>query len=172
MRRSFAALATAVAVLLAMASPSLAAKPEHVVNAPLDPNILAAGGACDFEVSLVNVDLKSRTSTWEEEDGTVRILDRGWATGYAEGPGGQTDLSGGYTIEIVIHPDGSIDFTGTGALFVWYFAGDAIVGLDAPGAYAINGRVTESYAADGSLTGARFYGGRVTNLCTALAPAS
>ncbi len=169
MRRSLVALATALSLLLATAGASLAAKPEHVQNVPLEPTVLPAGTACDFEVSLVNVDLKSKTSTWEYDDGTVRILDRGWATGYAEGPGGTVDHSGGYTIEIVIHPDGSLVFTGTGTLFAWYFPGDAIVGLDAPGAYAIRGRLMESYGPDGSLVGARFSGGHVTEICEALA---
>lgn len=79
--------------------------------------------------------------------------------------------SGGYRINIVINPDGSVDVDASGNLFGWYYPGDPIIGLSA-GVFAVSGRGVESYASDGSLVGARFYGGDVVDLCEALAPAA
>jgi|GEM_PF-4062726 len=171
MRRSVSVFAIVVALLLMGASPAFAAKPTHSPSEVLEPLELPAGTACEFGITLVTTDLKAKTSIWEDADGTVRILDRGFAAGYAESDEGRrTTHRGGYRIEVVIHPDGSLDFSGSGTLFAWYFAGDAIVGLAAPGAYAVKGHLTESYAPDGSLIAARFYGGNVIDLCDVLAP--
>jgi hypothetical protein len=164
-------LAIVAALLLVSATPALAARPTHLPSGPLEPLELPAGTACDFGVTLNTTLLRAKTSIWEEADGTVRILDRGLAVGYAESdPGLRATHSGGYRIEIVVHPDGSIDVSGSGTLFSWYFAGDPIVGLDDPGAYAIRGHLTESYASDGSLVAAHFSGGHVVDLCDVLAP--
>ena len=171
MRRSVSVPAILVALILMGASPALAASPIHSPSEIPEPLELAAGTVCDFGVTIDTTVLKATTSVWEEEDGTVRLLDRGYADGYAESEDGQrVTHRGGYRIEIVFHPDGSIDFHGSGTLFGWYFDGDPIVGLADPGAYAIRGRLSESYAADGSLASAHFYGGNAVNLCDALAP--
>jgi hypothetical protein len=115
--------------------------------------------------------LRAKTSIWEDEDGTVRVLERGYAEGTAENADGDVITHrGGYRLEFVIHPDGSVDASFGGTIFAWYFAGDPIVGLAAPGAYAVRGHGSESYAPDGSLEAARFHGGNVINLCEALDP--
>jgi hypothetical protein len=164
-------LAILVALALMGATPALAAQPTHAPSEILEPLELPAGTSCDFGVTINTTVLNAKTSIWEEEDGTVRLLDRGYADGYAESEdGSRITHRGGYRIEIVFHPDGSIDFHGSGTLFGWYFDGDPIVGLADPGAYAISGRLSEFYAPDGSLASAHFYGGNVVNLCDALAP--
>jgi hypothetical protein len=171
MRRYVSALAIVLALVLVSAGPALAAEPTHSPSEFLEPLELPAGTACDFGVTLVTTSLSAKTSIWEDADGTVRLLDRGFADGYAESEEGRRFTQhGGYRIEITIHPDGSFVFNGSGNLFAWYFAGDPIVGLSDPGAYAIHGRLTESYAPDGALLAARFFGGRVVDLCDALAP--
>ena len=160
-----------LALVAVGASPALGAGPVHSPSEILEPLELPAGTACDFGVTLNTTVLKSKTSVWEDADGTVRLLDRGFADGYAESEEGRRFRQhGGYRIEIIFHPDGSVVFNGSGNLFAWYFAGDPIFGLSDPGVYALFGRLTESYAPDGSLLGARFYGGRVVDLCDALAP--
>jgi hypothetical protein len=169
--RRLAPFIAAAALTLAISAPAAAAKPEHSRTEVAPPVELAAGEACDFAITLVNTDVRGKVSIWEYDDGTVRYLERGHAAGYAENADGDRDtLSGGYRIEIVFHPDDSVDVSASGTLFVWYFAGDAIVGLTAPGAYGVRGHGTESYAADGSLTAARFFGGHVVDLCAALTP--
>ncbi len=171
MRRSVSLLALVAALLLVSASPALAARPTHAPSEILEPLVLSAGEACDFGVTVTTTALRGKTSIWEEADGTVRLLDRGFAVGYAESDQGQRATHrGGYRLEFVFHPDGSLDVSGSGALFSWYFAGDPIVGLDDPGVYAIKGHLTESYAADGTLEAAHFSGGHVVDLCEVLAP--
>ncbi|MFN2417427.1 MAG: hypothetical protein ABR593_00660 [Candidatus Limnocylindria bacterium] len=160
-----------MALLALSASPALAAKPTHT-PAELAPDIqLAAGEVCDFAVTLATTEVRAKTTLWEHEDGTVRFMERGYAEGYAaNADGDRVPYGGGYRIEVVVHPDGSAEVSASGTLFAWYFAGDSIVGLRAPGAYAVKGRGSESYAADGSLVSARFYGGKVIDLCEVLAP--
>ena len=171
MRRSMSALAIVGALFLVSAAPVAAAKPTHSPSEILEPLELPAGTACDVAVTINTTVLKGKTSVWEDPDGTVRIMDRGFTTGYAASDEGtRSTHSGGYRLEFVFHPDGSLDVSGSGFLFAWYVAGDPIVGLPAPGAYVLRGHLTESYAADGSLVAARFSGGEVVDLCEVLAP--
>ncbi len=155
------------------ATPALAAKPEHAPAELPGPIEFPAGEVCDFTVTLHTTEVRAQTSVWEDEDGTVRYMERGYAESYAENStGDRVTHRGGYRIQVVVHPDGSVDVSASGALVAWYLAGDAIVGLTAPGAYRVKGHGTESYAADGSLVAARFYGGNVIDLCQELAPAA
>lgn len=171
MRRALFALLSALILTIAAVGPAAAAKPFHENAGPQPPIDLAAGEVCDFAVTLDSpVDI-SKTSVWEHADGTLRILVRGFASGTATNT--DDDLtythSGGFRIEIVIHPDGSADVSASGTFFAWYFAGDPIVGLS-EGLFAINGHGSESYSADGSLVGAQFQGGHAVDVCEALTP--
>lgn len=172
MRRSRLALFSALILTLAAAGPVAAAQPFHERLGPQPPIDLAAGDVCEFAVTLTSTVDTSKTSIWEHEDGTVRILSRGYASGTATNTddGLAYTHGGGYRIDVMVRPDGSAEVNGSGNLFAWYFAGDPIVGLS-QGLFAISGRGSESYAADGSLLGARFYGGHVVDLCDALTPA-
>ena len=172
MRRVPFALLSALLLTIAAVGPAAAAKPFHENAGPLPPLDLAAGDVCDFAVTLdAPVDI-SKTSVWEHEDGTIRILNRGFASGTATNTDDDITYthSGGFRIEVVIHPDGSADVTVSGTVFAWYFPGDPIVGLS-DGLFAINGHGSESYSADGSLVGAQFQGGHAVDLCEELAPA-
>jgi len=172
MRRVLLALVSATLLAIAAVAPAAAAKPDHSRPGPMPPIDLAAGEVCDFAVTLASTVDTSTTSVWEYEDGTVRILARGYASGTATNTedGITYTHSGGFRVEVVIHPDGSVDVNASGNLFAWYFAGDPIEGLS-EGLFAISGRGSESYAPDGSLVSAVFYGGHVVDLCAALAPA-
>lgn len=171
MRRSISVLATVGALLLMSAAPVAAARPTHAPSEIPVPVELPAGTPCDVGITINTTVLNGKTSVWELADGTVRLMDRGFTTGYAESDdGSRSTHSGGYRLELVFHPDGSLDVTGTGFLFAWYLEGDPIVGLPAPGAYVLRGHLTESYAADGSLEAAHFFGGEVVDLCEVLAP--
>lgn len=114
---------------------------------------------------------RSKVSVWETDDGTVRILQRGYASGTATNT--EDDIAfthaGGFRIEVIIHSDGSVDVNASGNLFAWYLVGEPIVGLS-DGVFAISGRGSESYAPDGSLVSAVFYGGHAVDLCAELAP--
>ena len=170
MRRSRLALFSAMVLTLAVAGPAAAAQPFHERPGPQPPIDIAAGDVCDFAVTLTSTVDISKTSVWEHEDGTIRILSRGYASGTVTTEDGRAYThGGGYRVDVVVHPDGSVEVNGTGNLFAWYFAGDAIVGLS-QGIFAISGHVSESYAADASLLGARFYGGNAVDLCEALSP--
>ena len=171
MRRSRIALFSAMVLTIAVAGPAGAAQPFHERPGPQPPINLAAGDVCDFAVTLTSTVDTSKTSVWEHEDGTVRILSRGYASGNVtnDEDGLAYTHGGGYRIDVVVHPDGSADVH-AGNFFAWYFAGDAIVGLS-QGIFAISGHGSESYAADGSLLGARFHGGNAVDLCEALTPA-
>jgi hypothetical protein len=147
----------------------MAAKPDHSRPGIAPP--IEVVGACDFAITLTSTVDKSKTSVWEHEDGTVRILSRGYASGTATTADGMTfTQGGGYRINIVIHPDGSVDVDASGNLFAWYYPGDPIIGLS-DGVFAVSGRGSESYAPDGSLVSALFHGGNAVDLCAALAPA-
>lgn len=157
----------ALAALLA--TPALAAKPDHFRPGVAPPTEIE--GVCDFTITLSSTVDRSKISVWEYEDGTVRILHRGYANGFATTDDGTTYThSGGFRSTIILHPDGSVDVDVSGNLFGWYYAGDPVVGLT-EGVFAVSGRGSESYAADGSLVAARLYGGHVVDLCAALAPA-
>lgn len=170
MRRILLALVTATLLTLAALAPAAAAKPDHVRPGPQPPLDLPAE-LCGFAVTLTSEVDRSTISVWESEDDTVRILQRGYASGTAINT--EDDITfthaGGFRIDVVIHPDGSVDVNASGNLFAWYFAGDPIEGLS-DGLFAISGRGSESYAPDGSLVSAVFYGGHVVDLCGALAP--
>lgn len=172
MRRAPFALLSALILTIATAGPAAAAKPFHENLGPQPPIDLAAGEVCDFAVTLDTPVDTSKTSVWEHDDGTLRILTRGFASGTATNT--EDDItythSGGFRIEVVVHPDGSADVSASGTFFAWYFEGDPIVGLP-EGLFAINGHGTESYAADGSPVSARFLGGHAVDLCEALTPA-
>ena len=171
MRRSISAFAIVAALLVMGATPALAARPTHSPSEILDPLVLPAGTACDFGVTIGTTVLSAKTSVWEDADGTVRQVNRGFTVGYAESDEGRRSTHrGGFRIELVFHPDGSVDAIGNGFLFSWYLAGDPVVGLAGPGAYVVKGHLTESYAPDASLVAARFYGGKVVDLCDTLAP--
>jgi len=172
MRRVLLALVTATLLTIAAVGPAAAAKPDHSRPGPQPPLDLPAVEVCDFAVTLASLVDRSTTSVWEHEDGTVRMLIRGYASGTATNTedGLTYTHSGGFRIEIVIHPDGSADIDASGNFFAWYFAGDPIVGLS-ESLFAISGHGSESYAADGSLVGARFYGGHAVDVCEALTPA-
>ena len=168
MRRLLIPLISAMLVTIASVAPATAAKPEHSRPGSAPP--IQITGACDFTITLTTTEDKSKTSVWEYEDGTVRILSRGYASGTATTEDGMTYTQrGGYRINVVIHPDGSVDVDVSGNLFGWYYPGDPIIGLSA-GVFAVSGRGTESYAPDGSLVSARFYGGNAVDLCAQLAP--
>ena len=170
MRRVVLALLTATVLTIAAVAPAAAAKPDHSRPGPQPPEDIAAE-VCGFPVTLTSEIDRSTISVWESEDGTVRILQRGYASGTATNT--EDDISsthqGGFRTDVVIHPDGSVDVNASGNLFAWYFAGDPIEGLS-DGLFAISGRGSESYAPDGSLISAVFYGGHVIDLCAALAP--
>ena len=169
MRRFLIALISAILVTIASVAPAMAAKPDHSRPGVAPPTDIV--GVCDFAITLTSTADKSILSVWEYEDGSVRILNRGYANGTATNTEDGTTYThgGGFRVNIVVHPDGSVDIDASGNLFGWYFAGDPIVGLS-DGVFAVSGRGSESYAADGSLTGARFYGGHVVDLCAELAP--
>ena len=168
MRRLLVPLIAATALTVASVGPALAAKPDHSRPDLAPPTEIV--GACSFPITLSTTVDKSKTSVWEHEDGTVRILSRGYASGTATTEGGMTyTQSGGFRIDVVIHPDGSVDVDASGNLFGWYYPGDPIIGLSA-GVFAVSGRGSEGYAPDGSLVSARFYGGHVVDLCAAFSP--
>jgi hypothetical protein len=171
MRRVLLALLSATLLAMAGVAPVAASKPDHSRPGPTPPLNLPAGEVCDFAVTLTSEVDTSTTSVWEDEDGTVRILSRGYASGTATNTedGIAYTHDGGYRVEVVIHPDGSVDVNASGNLFAWYFAGDPIEGLS-ESLFAISGRGSESYAPDGSLVSAVFYGGHVVDLCAALEP--
>lgn len=173
MRRALLVSISVMMLTVASASAALAGKPEHSRPGVAPPVEFAAGDVCDFAVTLTSTEDRGTTSIWELDDGTVRILSRGWASGMAANTDDGLSIthSGGYRIEIVIHPDGSAHVSASGTLFAWYFPGDAIDGLTT-GVFAVRGHGTEQYAADGSLVSAKFYGGHVVDLCDALAPAA
>lgn len=147
----------------------MAAKPDHSRPGVAPPTEII--GICDFAVTLTSTVDKSILSVWEYEDGTVRILNRGYGSGTATNTEDGTTYAdgGGFRVNIVIHPDGSMDVDASGKFVAWYYAGDPVIGLS-EGVFAVNGRGSESYAPDGSLVAARFYGGHVVDLCAALAP--
>jgi len=170
MRRALFALLSAVALIATAVAPAMAAKPAHSRPGPAEPIDLPAGEVCDFNVTLSSPVDRSKTSVWEYPDGTVRILVRGYAAGTATNTddGISVTNNGGFRSEVVIQPDGSVDVSVSGTFFAWYLEGDPIVGLSA-GLFLARGRGMESYAADGSLTGAQFYG-HSADLCDDLAP--
>jgi hypothetical protein len=173
MRRALVVSISVMLLTVASASAALAGKPEHSRPGVAPPVEFAAGDICDFAVTLTSTEDRGTASIWELDDGTVRILIRGYASGTAANTDDGLSIThaGGYRIEVVIHPDGSADVSGSGTLFAWYFPGDAIEGLST-GVFAVRGHGTEQYAADGSLVSAKFYGGHVVDLCDALAPAA
>ena len=170
MRRILLALVTATVLTIAAVAPAAAAKPDHFRPGPLPPLDLPAE-LCGFAITLTSEVDTSTISVWESEDGTIRILQRGYASGTATNT--EDDIAfthgGGFRSDVVIHPDGSVDVNASGNLFAWYFVGDAIEGLS-DGLFAITGRASESYAPDESLVSAVFYGGHAVDLCAALAP--
>ena len=170
MRRALFALLSATALMASAAMPVMAAKPTHSHPGPAEPIDLPAGEICDFNVTLSAPVERSTTSVWEYPDGTVRVLVRGYAAGTATNTdnGISVTNNGGFRSNVVIHPDGSVDVSVSGTFFAWYLEGDPIVGLSA-GLFLARGRGMESYAADGSLTGAQF-NGRSADLCEDLAP--
>ena len=173
MRRVLVLGASVIALTIAAVSPVAAAKPDHSrpgVGAPL---VFAAGEMCDFALTVSTSEVRSKTTTWEADDGTVRILDRGFASGVATNTDDEVSLhqQGGYHIDVVIHPDGSVDVKASGVLVAFYFPGDPVEGLSS-GAWAVRGHGTEHYAADGSLTSATFQGQIIADLCHSLAPAA
>ena len=172
MRRARLALFSALVLTLAVAGPAAAAPPFHERPGPQPPIDLAAGAPCDFAVTLTSEVDTGKTSVWEHEDGTLRILTRGYASGTATNveDGLTYTHAGGYRVDVVVQPDGSVEVSASGNLFAWYFEGEPVVGLS-DGVFAISGHGSESYAADGSLLGARFFGGNAVDLCEALAPA-
>ena len=161
----------AVGLVLVSAQAVLAAKPDHSRPGPQPPLDLPANEPCEFAVTLASEVDRSTVSVWESDDGTVRILQRGYASGTATNT--EDDIAfthgGGFRTEVVIHPDGSVDVNASGNLFAWYLAGEPVVGLS-EGLFAISGRGSESYAPDGSLVSAVFYGGHAVDLCAELAP--
>ena len=171
MRRTLFALLSALVLTIAAVGPAAAAKPFHENPGPQPPIDLAAGEVCDFAITIAAPSDISKTSVWEQDDGTVRILSRGFAEGTATNTDDDITYThnGGYRIEVVIHPDGSADVTASGRFFAWYVPGDAVVGLST-GLFAVDGHGSESYAADGSFIGAEFRGGHAVDLCEALAP--
>lgn len=171
MRRSFITLASVTMLTMAAVMPVAAAQPVHTRPAPSEPFVFAAGEMCDFALSSAASVSRDTTSEWETADGTFRSLSRGYAAGVTTNTDDDISFSdpGGYKIDIVFHPDGSIDVKGSGVLTAFYFPGDPVEGLTA-GAFAVHGYLTEHYAADGSLTSATFHGRIVADLCEVLAP--
>ena len=135
------------------------------------PPLDISADVCGFAITLTSEVDRSKIKVWESEDGTVRILQSGYASGTATNT--EDDIAythgGGFRSEVIIHPDGSVDVNASGNLFAWYFVGDPIEGLS-DGLFAISGRGSESYAPDESLVSAVFYGGHAVDLCAALAP--
>lgn len=170
MRRALLLVIALVLLTASSAGSVAAAQPDHSRPGALPPIEFAAGEVCPFALTLSTTEDLSKTSVWEFEDGTIRILSRGYAEGFATNTDADISLrnAGGYRIDVTIHPDGSADVHASGVLFGWYFPGENVEGLSA-GAFAVRGHGTEHYAPDGSLASARFYGGRVVNLCEALA---
>ena len=171
MRRALLMVVTLVMLTVVSAGSVAAAKPDHSRPGAAPPLEFAAGEICDFALTLSTTEDRGKTSVWELEDGTIRILMRGYAEGFATNTDDDISLrhAGGYRIEVTINPDSSADVSVSGVLFGWYFPGENIQGLSA-GVFAVRGHGTEHYAADGSFVSGRFYGGRVVDLCEALAP--
>jgi hypothetical protein len=160
---------SAALLTIALAAPAAAVKPDHFRPGVAPP--LEIVGVCDFAITLSSTVDRSKISVWEYQDGTVRVLHRGYANGFATTDDGTSYThSGGFRANLVFHPDGSLEVDVSGNLFAWYYAGDPIIGLS-EGVFAVSGRGSESYAADGSLISARLYGGNSVDLCAALAPA-
>jgi hypothetical protein len=169
MRRILVALISAVLVAIASVAPAMAAKPDHFRPGVAPPTDIP--DVCDFAITLTSTVDTSKVTVWEEEDGTLRILNRGYASGTATNTEDGTTYThgGGFRVSIIVHPDGSVDVDASGNLFAWYYPGDPIIGLS-DGVFAVSGRGSESYAPDGSLIAARFYGGHAVDLCELLAP--
>lgn len=172
MRRTVLGLLAASLMLIASAAPVVAAKPIHIPpsGGPGAPLVFAAGELCEFPLRIELLTDQTKLSIWEYDDGSMRILSRGYVDQVAINTRDGTSISqrGGYMIDLAIHADGSVEVRASGNLFAWYYPGDAVVGL-APGAFFVRGHGTESYDAAGALVAARFYGGSVIALCDALA---
>lgn len=168
MRRIRALVLAIASVFSVGVAPALAAPPVHEPLA-LDALEFAAGDMCSFAIRVETTGGNVRQTTFAPApDGTVRILQRGYATSLVTNlDSGETlALGGGSRITIAFRADGSIDAWGSGVFFAFYVEGDASdLG---PGMHVVMGRVTERYAPNGSLIRATFKG-RSTNLCEVLA---
>ena len=167
MRRHLSLL-LAIGLLATVAvGPVSAAPPLHEpFHSP--PSSFAAGEMCDFAMTVVNTREVARQTTFERADGSLVILQRGSATTTVTNVDSDESATstGGFSIAITIHPDGSIDADGHGALFAFYFEGDpSVLGH---GWFSVSGHVTEHYGADGTYLGNEF-AGRSENLCETLA---
>lgn len=167
MRRPLALFLAAGLLASVGVAPVSAAPPTHEPFG-FEPLSFAAGEICDFALEIENERQIGKQTTAELADGTIRIIQRGMATSTVTNADTGLSVSdaGGFRITITIHPDGSIDAVGSGALYAFYAPGDpSVIGT---GWIAISGRVVEHYAADGTYLGNEF-SGRSENLCETLA---
>lgn len=167
MRRPLALFLAAGLLASVGVAPVSAAPPTHEpFESP--PSAFAAGEMCAFAMTVVNSREVTKQTTFERANGSLVILQRGSATTTVTNVDSDESVTstGGFSIAITIHPDGSIDAHGHGALFAYYFEGDpSVLGH---GWFSVSGHVTEHYAADGTYLGNAF-SGRSENLCETLA---
>jgi hypothetical protein len=168
-RRTAAIAATVLALSMVAVPTAFAAPPQHSPSvAP--PIEFAAGELCSDPIRFENTALRGKDTVFAPSpDGSERVLSRGYGASVVTDleTGATYSFQGGVQFTFVFSADGSTRVDARGRDFIaWYFPGDdSELG---PGAFQVNGHLTEWYATDGTFIRAT-YSGKATNLCEALA---
>ncbi len=161
------AIGLAAAGALLLPASALASPPTHS-DAVLFDIELAPGEVCDDGVVLSNPTYRQKDTAFAPRpDGSQRFSERGFAASRATNmsTGAFVENRGGASISYRFAADGSLVVQGTGFLFAWYAEGDD---SDLPaGLWLVHGRVTETYAADGTFIRATFSGNAI-DACEAI----
>ncbi len=161
-------LAIGLGAIAAIALPAavLAAPPQHtrVDRPPLE----LPAEVCGFPVELSNPTNRVLDTTYApHRDGSSIFRERGMAASRATNldTGATLDRNGGSALAYDFAADGSVVVQATGLVFAWYLPGDEST-LGA-GLWLVNGRVVETYAADGSFISGTFSGTAI-DACAAI----